>query len=297
MERNKATGKNPDLRERVKKAVLDRLQLSGEGINIEVKGRDVTLSGVVDVLAEKQEAGEAAGSVPGVRAVDNSLTVGMEGQIDDDQIKKLVEERIMADPRLELRRIGVRVHDGVVYLLGEVDSLAEQELAVSYCRRVQGVKNVVNRMAGPRKGERDDASIVNAVELNFSRTLSLDPGDIHTSCRNGVVTLEGYVEEPEMAVAALRAASRVKGVRDIVNRIEIGYGDPGRDALLTNELRRRLAEHPLVSPAQVKAFVVGNWAFLAGEVYSPDAKKAAGQIAYQLKGITGVTNELEIVKH
>jgi len=286
-----------ELKDKVKEAILKQLQMSGEGIIIDIRGHEVKLSGVVDVLAEKVAAEEVVRGITGVQSIDNSLTIGMDNPVDDREIKALVEERVASEPRLELRRIGVRVHDGVIHLIGEVDSLADKELAIALCQQVRGVKEVVSQLASPRKGEVDDASVINAVELAFSRTLVVDPKNIRTSCRNGLVTLEGFVQSPEEAVAALRVASLVKGVRDIINRIETGHGKSSENARLTNELRRRLNSHHLVSPAQVRAFVVGNWAFLAGEVYSFDAKGAAEEVAYNLKGISGVANDIEVAVH
>lgn len=89
----------------------------------------------------------------------------------------------------------------------------------------------------------------------------------------------------------------MQGVTRVVDQLEVRHGELEEDAYLTNLIRRKLDEDPRVSPGQVKVFVEDGMAFLTGQVYTVDAKIAAGEVAGRVDGINGISNDIEVKAH
>lgn len=180
------------IKKEVKQTLLHQLQQSGEGIEVEVKNGEVVLTGVVDVLAEKQAAEVIAAGVPGVRRVENDLTVAMDGQVSDTEVALSVQQKIEEDTPLSLHDVSVQSAHGVVTLQGEVDSAGLRQAAAAAAAEARGVKEIHNQLKVSRT--KDDASITNEVELALSRADRVSPRDVSTSTRKGKVTLQGRVD-------------------------------------------------------------------------------------------------------
>lgn len=64
-----------DIRERIAKALQRNAELESAGINVDVVGGDVTLSGRVKAWHERRIAENAAWAIPGVTAVHDNITI------------------------------------------------------------------------------------------------------------------------------------------------------------------------------------------------------------------------------
>jgi osmotically-inducible protein OsmY len=283
------------LQREVEDALKDSRLLRTTDIRIDTHNGEVTLYGLVDVLAEKWRAAEIVSKLPGVRAVDNSLTVAMDRPVDDKEIVSLVRERLAADPRVDLHRIAVRVEKGVVWMEGDAGTIAEAEAAKEQAAGVMGVKEVIiNIKIGAGEFARDDATLANAVETAFSRSPRVSPRNIKTLIDSGIVTLEGTVDTADQIEEAVRMASQVPGVRKVIARLNARHGVTSEDAHLTNALRKLLGQQGLGS---VRGFVVNGTAFLDGVVGTPDKKHRAEELAGQIPGIRGINNGIRIQQH
>lgn len=283
------------LQREVEEALKSSRLLRTTDIRIDIHHGEVTLYGLVDVLAEKWRAAEIVSRVPGVRTVDNSLTVAMDRPVDDKQIAAAVTERLSADPRVDLHRVAVRVEKGVVWLEGGAGTVAEAEAAKEQAAGVIGVKEVlVNMEIGAGDFARDDASLTNAIETAFSRSMRVSPRNIKTLVDDGVVNLEGTVDTTEQIEEAVRVTAQVPGVRKIINRLNSRHGAASEDAALTNALRILLGQQGLGS---VRGFVVNGTAFLDGLVDTADKKHRAEELAGKVTGITGINNGIQIQQH
>lgn len=264
-------------------------------VRFDMHDGEVTLYGLVDVLAEKWQAAEIVRRVPGVRLVDNSLTVAMDRPVDDKEITAMVRQHLSADPRVDLHEIAVRVQNGIVYLAGRAGTIAEVAAAKELAAGILGVKDViVNTEIGSGEFARDDATLTNAVETAFSRSAQVSPRDVKTSANNGAVTLDGTVDTTEQIEEAVRVAAQVPGVRKINNRLNARHGLPAEDAHLTNALRKILGQQGL---GGVRGFVVNSTAFLDGTVETPDKKHRAQELAAQVPGIAAINNGIKIQQH
>ena len=195
--------------------------LRNADIKIETRNGEVTLYGFVDVLAEKWAAGAAVAQVPGVTSVDNSLTVAVDGPIDDRDIGEGVREKFCAADRNDLHELTAEVNGGVVYIRGQAASLAVKNAAIMAAAGVPGVKDVVTIVEIGSDGLRsDDASITNRVERALAGTESVSAALVGTDTDDGTVTLSGTVWTPEQAEIARQIASAVPGVAKVDNELE-----------------------------------------------------------------------------
>jgi len=281
------------LQEEIRSLLKDRMNLSAYDINVEIEDGQVTLSGVVDVLAEKTLAGEMVSRLPWVKRVDNSLTVAMDNGIDDKQITNEVYakfEELGIDPH----HIGVETSDGVVRLVGKIEAAAEGLGAVRAAEKVRGVKEVISFLKIGEEASRDDATITNAVETALSRSPELSVRDVVTETKNGTVFLSGWLNNQDQVDEAVRLAAAVTGVKQVRSHLKVTGEVTEGDTALTNEARRILSQAGL---GMVKVFVAGGIAFLGGIVQSVDQKHQAGEAMHRVDGLTGVHNAITVALH
>ena len=281
------------LHEEIETLLKNRMNLSAYDINIQIEKGRVSLSGIVDVLAEKNLAGETVSRLPWVKEVTNNLTIAVEKGVADKQISEEVLakfEELGIDPH----HIGVETTHGVVKLLGKVAAAAESLGAIQAAEKVRGVKEVISTLKLADDATRDDATITNAVETALSRSDEVDVRDVVTETKNGTVYLSGWVYSQQQIDAAVALANSVTGVKKVRNCLKASGEVTDGDVALTNETRRVLNNDGL---GMVKVFVVDKTAFLGGIVQSVDLKHKAGETMHKIHGLTGVHNAITVALH
>lgn len=133
------------LRERVQEALDSDVRTREYGLAARVEDGRVTVSGVVDTLAEKEQVQKVAASVPGVRGVESTVAVSTDGAIRDEDVEYEVGEELRA-AGVNPRHIGAKSVRGVVYLTGRADSPEEIVRARAAAAKARGVKEVVCRV-------------------------------------------------------------------------------------------------------------------------------------------------------
>ena len=151
-----------DLEERIKQ-VLSTSPLAPYALQVRERDGAVYLQGVVDVFAEKEEAERLIGNIPGVKRVENGITVCTDGAINDEDIKFEVSEELLSDPQVP-KTVGLEVVKGRVRLVGEVKNLAEKEAAMKAAGRARGVREVSSELQVGEEKEIDDINLVNQVK-------------------------------------------------------------------------------------------------------------------------------------
>src|SRR3981189_3949703 len=111
----------------------------------------------------------------------------------DGQIQLDVWDELKWDARVQPTEIGVAVKDGIVTLLGWVDSYTKRWAAEDAAHRVRGVKAVANEIEVrlPVSSERNDADIAAAAfrALEWDALVPVEKLDLTAS--NAWVTLPG----------------------------------------------------------------------------------------------------------
>jgi osmotically-inducible protein OsmY len=117
--------------------------------------------------------------------------------------------------------IEIRVQDGVVTLDGDVPSLSHKRLAGAIAWWEPGSRDVINGL-GVEPDEADsDGEILDALRIVLEKDPLVDATQVQASCRNGVVTLEGYVQNEAHRDLVEFDAWALFGVDRVVNRIQV----------------------------------------------------------------------------
>jgi osmotically-inducible protein OsmY len=128
---------------------------------------------------------------------------------------------------------------------------------------------------------------------------SVTSAHIGVTANNGVVTLSGHVPSYWEKRAAEAAASRVKGVKAVVEEIKVQLFGPNllTDEKLAERGLQNLASDGSVPKDHIKMAVEKGWVTLTGEVNWNYQKSSAENDIHRLLGVVGVTNEITIKPH
>ena len=132
---------------KVKTALIADPDTKARQIDVETFRGIVQLNGFVDSQEGKGAATRVASSVPGVKKVENNLSVQTNTRsasevVDDGVLTAKVKAALIADPTVKAHEVNVMTRDGVVQLSGFVDSAQAKSRAADLARRIDGVKDV-----------------------------------------------------------------------------------------------------------------------------------------------------------
>jgi osmotically-inducible protein OsmY len=132
-------------------------------------------------------------------------------------------------------------------------------------------------------------------ELDSEPKLGASQVEVKISDR-GVVALTGLVKSYAEKVAAERATRRVRGVRAVVNDIDIllPMRHERSDPALAEAIVRALAANALVPHDAVEVRVSDGWVRLSGTVDWNYQRKAATDAVKFLGGVKGITNRIVV---
>ena len=230
-----------------------------KGRNIDVTTRDgvVTLSGRVETEAQRVKAVQIARGTDGVRAVQDSLTVGAAADAvgsggpatrpTDEQLVPRVQAKFYQNDNLRGSSIDVASSQRVVTLSGAVQSEARKRLAVSIARSVDGVSEVrdelrVDPTVPPLPAERDSSNVKRAtvrsdladawITAQIQARYYLDPDikghNVDVTTKGGVVTLAGTVSNDPARQQALAIARDTDDVVRVVDKLTLASPGPPR---------------------------------------------------------------------
>lgn len=221
------------LETRVREALAAAPELAPWGIDVAATadGR-VTLAGTVDTWDERRALARVAGAVPGVTAVDNTVTVAYATQPADPALLDAIRQRLQRQPAIDRNLVDVTVLDGVVTLSGAVGSVREREAAVE-AAWVEGVRSVqaddltiADWAADAPLTEPGVAATEDAMLAAVRRALEEDPRvaaeAVTVDIDGDDITLSGRLPDAAAREAAVQTAEAVQGVDAVVDRLTVG---------------------------------------------------------------------------
>ena len=209
----------------------------------------------------------------------------------DVRIRDAVMRQLEWDPQLDASAVGITAKDGAVTLTGYIDSYSGKLAAERAAKRVHGVRAVANDIEVRLKLDRTDADLANDVvrALELRGTI---PEGVQAVVHNAHVTLTGKVNWLFQKREAEKAVRHVRGVRDVVNYIEVAPQGVERD------VRRRIVQalhlNADVDARHITVTLTGDTATLTGTVGTWLQREAAEHAAADAPGIRDVINSLVV---
>lgn len=299
-------------------------------IAVSVSDGTVTLSGTVGSAAEKRLAVNTAWAA-GVRSVDDSnLLVGRWARDEElrgekyvikseSEVRQAIKDALLYDPRVNLFNVDVEVAGRMATLRGVVDNLQAKRAAEQDARNTVGVNFVDNRLKVRLDDPPADIEIADDIRSAFRRDPFVERFEIVTTVVDGTAHLYGLVDSYFEKNRADELASRVQGVVDVENHLNVDdetpyiydpYVDDGyidrdelfgyerrspylSDSQIKDEINDEMWWSPFVDSEQVNVSVDDGVATLTGAVDSWSERRAATENAYE-GGATLVDNELTV---
>lgn len=293
----------------IKKDVISTIgrdvYLYGLPISVSVEEGLVTLEGLVGNVYQKDRGSDDSLLVGNVKDVKNDLEVrpweneNVRKRVpvpSDEQIQKAVRDELTQDLRFTHPfELPVEVIDGNVTLRGTVPSYYQKRLAGEDTRDVVGVGWVANLLTVRAKW-REDSGIRDDIQFEMNVDPVLNGLAIRIRVKDGIVTLSGDVNTFYEKLHAGEVASRVLGVRDVVNIVEVNRVFNFSDKALTQAVKTRLASNAetLWVVDRIKVEVEDGMAILSGSVDTWSEYREAAQVALLTEGIRGLDNRLTV---
>ncbi len=215
-----------------KKSYVYTTYLKDDAIKVKSDDGVVTLTGTVSNDSHKSMAQETVEGLPGVKSVNNQLTItGSPATANSDAwLADRVRSTLLFHRSVSYVNTNVSVTDGKVTLRGTANSEAQKQLTTEYASDVSGVKDVDNQMTvnkGSDKSHRsvgdkiDDASITTQVRMSLLFHHGTDMFDTKVSTHKGVVTLSGSAKNQAEIDLATKRVSDIHGVKSVNNQMTI----------------------------------------------------------------------------
>jgi len=211
----------------------------------------------------------------------------------DETLAEDVRNELDWDPKVDPAHISVIVEDGAVTLSGFTSSYAERWAAVSAAERVYGVQAVADEIEVrlPDTDAKGDSAISEALQRSFDNHVEL-PMSVQAVVRDGVVTLTGEVGWRYQRSEAERLARHTRGVKDVVNRIDLKPKATAVD--VEQRVGAALRRSADLDARAIWATVDDGTVHLHGHVHSFHEKEAAEDAAFAAPGVSAVDNQITI---
>jgi len=127
----------------------------------------------------------------------------------------------------------------------------------------------------------------------------VQPNEVGVSVQNGIVTLTGWVDSFMKKWAAEEAAHRVRGVKAVVNDLEIHLPNSAErtDPDLARAVLDALRWDAGIPTDKIDVTVSHGWVTLKGEVEYAFQKIDAEHAIRHISGIRGITNLITVRPH
>ena len=210
--------------------------------------------------------------------------------MDDKHLKQAVLDELKWEPSVNAAHIGVIAKDGILTLMGAVDSYAEKHGAETAALRVKAVAEEIE-VKLPSHVQHGDAEIAEAAVNRLAWNVSVPKDAIKVTVSKGWVTLSGSVHWHYQHDAAADAVRTLWGVTGVSNRITI---KPTANASNIKADIEDALNRSWFSPENISVTTRDGMVTLSGTVDYWDERALAGSTAWAAPGVTSVTNNIRV---
>ena len=293
-----------EMKQEIKKRLAYDIWVDANLIEVEVKDRHVTLSGIVGSASEKRYARTDAW-IYGVSSVDdknldvkwwakNNLQKEEQyPEIADGDIKKAVNAALLYDPRVYSFNPVINVENGVVTLTGTVDNLMARKAAAKDAKNTMGVWRVKNFLKVRPDVLLDDDIIESGIKSALATDPIIEMYKLDAMVINGKAHLSGRVDYRFQRRRAENIAAKQPGVIDVDNKIIV---DDQWTFKTDSEIKEDIENEffwSLRVNDKVQVDVEQGIATLSGTVDTPYEAEAAIENAFK-GGARSVINNLKV---
>ncbi len=141
---------------------------------------------------------------------------------------------------------------------------------------------------------RTDEEIQQEVLAELKWEPQIQPNEVGVAVKDGIVTLTGWVESYLKKWAAEDAALRVRGVKAVVNDIEVRLTTERTDEDIAKAVINALEWDAFVPTEKIQVTVSKGWVTLKGEAEWQYQKEDAERVVRRISGVKGVTNLITV---
>jgi len=212
--------------------------------------------------------------------------------MEDKALKALVEAELDWEPSIDAADIGITVEDGIVGLNGHVPNYAQKIDAEAAVKRVKGVRGFVEHLqVRPVPSADSDDAIASRLAQILDWTVEV-PADVKVKVENGFVTLLGKVDWQFQRAAAERAVRPQRGVRGVLNEIQVKPRAQAPD--IKRRIEAALERQADVDANRIVISVAGDTVRLDGKVRAWFERDIIERAAWAAPGVAKVDDHIAV---
>jgi osmotically-inducible protein OsmY len=212
----------------------------------------------------------------------------------DLSLREEVERELGWEPVVRSAEIGVGVKDGVVTLMGTVDSYSARRAAEHAAARVRGVKAISSQLEVKPvdSAERSDADIAWAAANVLAWNTLVPSSRVQVQVSHGHITLEGAVDWRFQRTAAEDAVANLAGVTGLTNLIVVSPAVPPDE--LKSEIETALKREMPNVARRIIVEVANDGVKLWGCVAAWAEREAVEQAVWRVPGVHEISNHITV---
>jgi len=144
--------------------------------------------------------------------------------MDDSILSTKIKTKMIGDEFVKARNIDVDVLNGVVYLIGVVESSSQKRMAAGIAQGVEGVRHVENQLLVGKTTigqDLNDTMLTSKIRAKLLQDPDIRSTNIDVDTNNNVITLTGILKTDKERNRVLYVVQKVAGNRQIVNNLSV----------------------------------------------------------------------------
>lgn len=191
--------------------------------------------------------------------------------------------------------ISVEVRSGFVLLRGTVSTVRQKERIYRFVMGLSGVRAVKNLLHIAPTEAPSDLLVAGFVRQALDAHAELFPGTVSVHIRNGICRLRGYVETAEQKHVAEHVAEHCRGVKSVVNEIEVDPLDRYSDQATSDAVRGALDYCAALNSSMMTVSCADGVVVLRGRAPTLFDRALAEELARIQGGVRTVENHIQVV--